>query len=64
MRKTVARINKSVVINDYKKYWIEETAMGHIIKICYGPNDHTIEIDCRWKDRERGRDGRPENKKK
>ena len=44
---------KTIVLEDYKKYWISDTAQGHLIKICYGKNDQVLEIDCRWKDRKR-----------
>ena len=57
------RKTETIVINDYKKYWIEETKLGHIIKICYGPNDIRMDIDCRWRNRERGTNGHPEDKK-
>jgi hypothetical protein len=44
---------KTIVINNYKKYWISDTAQGHLIKICHGHNDKVLEIDLRWKDRTR-----------
>lgn len=44
---------KTIVINNYKKYWISDTAQGHLIKICHGHNDKVLEIDLRWKDRKR-----------
>ena len=44
---------KTIVINNYKKYWISDTAQGHLIKICHGDNDQVTEIDLRWNDRER-----------
>ena len=50
--------NKSIVINNYKKYWISDTAQGHLIKICYGNNDQVLEIDLRWKDRVRDKNNR------
>ena len=36
---------KTIVLEDYKKYWISDTAQGHLIKICYGKNDQVLEID-------------------
>jgi len=53
---------KNIVIKDYKKHWVDSTKLGHLIKICYGKNDSVIEIDCRWNNRERTKDGRPEKK--
>jgi len=53
-----------IILNDYKKYWIEDTAQGSLIKICYGKNDQVLEIDCRWSDRKRGAGGRVVNAKK
>jgi len=44
---------KTIIINNYKKYWISDTAQGHLIKICHGDNDQVTEIDLRWNDRER-----------
>ena len=54
---------KTIVIKDYKNYWIDSSKIGHIIKICYGKKDQVLEIDCRWNDRERTRDGRPQKTK-
>jgi|DEB0MinimDraft_10_1074344.scaffolds.fasta_scaffold183105_2 hypothetical protein len=48
-----------IYLLDYKKYWIEDTAQGHLIKICYGKNDNVLEIDCRWNNRKRDNSGRP-----
>ena len=56
--------NETRVLEDYKKYWIEDTAQGHLIKICYGNNDNVLEIDCRWKDRKRTVGNRVVNEKK
>ena len=56
--------NKTIVLNDYKKYWINDTAQGHLIKICYGKNDQILEIDCRWKDRKRTTGNRVINDRK
>ena len=55
---------KTIVIKDYKKHWIDSSKLGHVIKVCYGKNDNVLEIDCRWNNRERTRDGRPEENKK
>lgn len=44
---------KHIVIDDYKKYWVSDTAQGHLIKICHGKNDQVTEIDLRWKNRKR-----------
>jgi len=49
---------KNIVINNYKKYWVSDTAQGHLIKICYGDKDKVMEIDLRWKDRKRDKDNR------
>jgi hypothetical protein len=40
---------KHIVINNYKKYWVSDTAQGHLIKICHGDKDQVTEIDLRWK---------------
>jgi hypothetical protein len=50
---------KTIVINNYKKYWVSDTAQGHLIKICHGNNDQVIELDLRWEDRKRDKGGRP-----
>ena len=55
---------KTIVLEDYKKYWINDTAQGHLIKICYGEHDKVLEIDCRWKDRKRTEGNRVINDKK
>ena len=49
---------KHIVINNNKKYWVSDTAQGHLIKICYGDKDKVMEIDLRWKDRKRDSDNR------
>jgi hypothetical protein len=54
---------KHIVINNYKKYWVSDTAQGHLIKICHGDNDYVTEIDLRWKDRKRDSDSRVNNVK-
>ena len=53
---------KNIKLDNYKKFWVTDTAQGHLIKICHGNNDQVLEIDCRWNKRERGEDGRPRNK--
>ena len=53
--------NKSIVINNYKKYWISDTAQGHLIKICHGNNDQVLEIDLRWSSRKRDKQNRVVN---
>ena len=50
--------SKIIVLNDFKKYWVEDTAQGSLIKLCYGKNDSVLEIDCRWRDRKREAGGR------
>jgi hypothetical protein len=52
------------VINNYKKYWVETTNQGHLIKICHGHNDQVTELDLRWKDRTRDKQRRVINAKK
>lgn len=46
-------VDDSIYLFDYKNYWVEDTAQGHLIKICHGHNDRVLEIDCRWKGRKR-----------
>jgi hypothetical protein len=53
---------KTIVINDYKKYWISDTAQGSLIKICHGKDDQVLTIDLRWKDRRRTNGNRVINK--
>ena len=55
--------SKNIVINNYKKYWIEDTAQGHLIKICHGHNDDVITLDLRWSNRKREAGGRVVSKK-
>jgi len=62
-RNKIESMAKTIVINNYKKYWISDTAHGHLIKICHGKNDDVLEIDCRWKDRERTDENRVINRK-
>ena len=49
---------KTIVINNYKKYWIEDTKQGHLVKICHGENDQVTELDLRWNNRKRDKDNR------
>ena len=39
---------KTIIINKYKKYWIEDTKKGHLIKICHGDKDQVLQLDLRW----------------
>ena len=54
---------KQIVINNYKKYWITDTAQGHLIKICHGNNDQVTVIDLRWNGRKRDENNRVINEK-
>ena len=54
---------KQIVINNYKKYWISDTAQGHLIKICHGDNDQVTVIDLRWNGRKRDENNRVINEK-
>ena len=54
---------KTIVVNNYKKYWVEDTKQGHLIKICYGNKDQVMKLDLRWKDRVRSNDHRVNNVK-
>ena len=54
-------VDDTIYLFDYKNYWIEDTAQGHLIKICYGANDRILEIDCRWVKRKRDKSGRVVN---
>ena len=49
---------KSIVINNYKKFWVTDTAQGHLIKICHGNNDEVLELDLRWNSRKRDKQNR------
>ena len=49
---------KNIKLDNYKKFWITDTAQGHLIKICHGNNDQVLEIDCRWDKRKRDKGGR------
>ena len=55
---------KTIVINNYKKYWVTHTAQGHLIKICHGDNDKVMELDLRWNNRKRDNSKRVINVKK
>ena len=55
---------KTIVLNNFKKFWIKDTAQGSLITLCYGKNDQVMEIDCRWSDRKREAGGRVVNAKK
>lgn len=55
---------KDILINDYKKYWITDTAQGSLITICYGNKDNVMNIDLRWNNRQRDASGRVINDKK
>jgi len=55
--------NKTIIINDYKKYWITDSAQGSIIKICHDNDDSVLTLDLHWKDRKRENNGRVTNKK-
>jgi len=54
---------KQIVINNYKKYWVTDTAQGHLIKICHGDNDQVTVIDLRWNGRKRDENNRVINEK-
>ena len=55
--------SKTIILSDFKKFWITDTAQGSLITLCYGPKDQVMEIDCRWRDRKRVAGGRVVNKK-
>ena len=55
--------NKTLIINDYKKYWITDTKKGHLITICHGPEDEVLKLKLNWKGRRRGAAGRVINKR-
>lgn len=55
---------KIIVLHDFKKFWIKDTAQGSVITLCYGAKNNVMEIDCRWKDRKRDARGRVINAKK
>ena len=54
---------KTIVLKNYKKFCVSDTAQGHLIKICHGDNDDVLEIDCRWEDRKRDKNNRVVNDK-
>ena len=49
---------KTITIKNYKKYWIEDTKQGHLIKICHGKNDRVLKLDLRWNNRVRDKSNR------
>lgn len=55
--------NKTLVINDYKNFWITDTKKGHQITICHGPKDKVLKLKLNWKHRHRVRAGRVINDK-
>jgi hypothetical protein len=55
--------NKTLIINDYKKYWITDTKKGHLITICHGPEDKVLKLKLNWKNRHRSNAGRVLNKR-
>jgi hypothetical protein len=61
INKTSNIVDDTIYLFDYKNYWIENTAQGHLIKICHGANDRVLEIDCRWDKRKRDKSGRVVN---
>ena len=55
---------KTIVINNYQKYWINDTTQGHLIKICHGTNGEQVtELDLRWPNRKRDLTNRVVNEK-
>jgi len=54
---------KTIVLNDFKKFWIRDTSQGSLLTLCYGKNDQVMEIDCRWSNRKRETGGRVVDKK-
>ncbi len=51
-----------IVLNDFKKYWINDSKEGSVIKICYGEDERVLTIRCNWSDRQRSNDGRVSKK--
>ena len=51
-----------IVLNDFKKYWINDSKEGSVIKICYCEDDRVLTIRCNWSDRQRSEDGRVSKK--
>ena len=56
------KTNEKIIIKDYHKYWVYDSPQGHLIKICFG-NDEVIELDLRWKNRNRDKHNRVSNVK-
>ena len=55
---------ETIVIDNYQKYWINDTAQGHLIKICHGTNGEQVtELDLRWPNRKRDSTNRVMNEK-
>jgi len=54
---------KTIILNDFKKFWIQDSPQGSIITLCYGKKEHVMKIDCRWGDRKRVTGGRVVSKK-
>ena len=52
-----------IVLNDFKKYWINDSKEGSVIKICYGEDDRVLTIRCNWSDRKRDKTNRVNNVK-
>ena len=52
---------KTIKLDNYKKYWVTDTAQGHLIKICHGNNDEVLELDLRWNSRKRDKQNRVVN---
>jgi len=62
-RKNILK-TKTIVIDNYQKYWINDTAQGHLIKICHGTNGEQVtELDLRWPNRKRDSTNRVMNEK-
>ncbi len=55
--------NKTLIIKNYKKYWITDTKKGHLITICHGPEDKVLKLKLKWKGRHRSGAGRVVNKR-
>tara|TARA_B100000424_G_scaffold253498_1_gene230696 strand:+ start:2997 stop:3176 length:180 start_codon:yes stop_codon:yes gene_type:complete len=50
--------SKTIILKNYKKYWIEDTKQGHLIKICHGKNDRVLKLDLRWENGVRDKSNR------
>ena len=48
--------DKTIVLNNYNKYWIYDRDYGHDIII--NTENGVTTIKCKWPDRKRGRAGR------